>query len=488
MAVFYLKYRPSNWSELDLTDVAVKIQKALDSEHKPQSYLFTGPKGAGKTSAARILAKSVNCLKPEKGEPCNKCENCKEIDGGASLDVIELDGASNRGIDDVRELKDKVNLMPSKLKYKVFIFDEVHMLTKEAFNALLKLLEEPPKHTMFVLCTTEEGKIPETIMSRLMKVEFRKGGREELKKSLDRIIEGEGLKVADEVMEMFLERSDGSFRNLQRMFNEVYVDLGGEFTKEKVATYLSKGNVEYGFEILEKDLAIRSKEEIIKKFEKMAEVGFDFSNYRERAISYFQKKMVGVMTGEKCALELSDLTKWLNLLIIAGKQEKEAVIGQLPMELAVVEFCGEKTENSDQKTVDSEPEKEEEYVVEGGGEGVVKVEDIEKDWGKLLVAVKPFNHSVEAFLRAARPLSVRGKIVTMEVFYPFHKDKLEEPKNRQIVEAGIKKVWNAEVEFRCVLGRDKKPPLVINNSTPMSEVTGEEEKKDIYDVAKEIFG
>lgn len=487
MSVFHLKYRPSNWGELDLGDVAEKIKKVLLSENKPSSYLFAGPKGAGKTSAARILAKSLNCLKPTNGEPCNKCENCKEIISGASMDVVEMDGASNRGIDDIRELKDKVFLLPSKLKYKIFIIDEVHMLTKEAFNALLKLLEEPPKHTIFVLCTTEEGKVPDTVLSRLMKVEFRKGGNDELKKSLRRIIDGEGLKISEEVVEMLVERSDGSFRNLQRKFNEVLVDLGGDLAVEKVKNYLSKGSVEYTFEQFEKDLANKEVEAIVARLEKMAEVGFDFREFRERSISYFQKKLVEAVGGGKGELGVLDLSRWLNLLIGAGKQEKEAVIGQLPLELAVIEYGG-KRETKEPVKIEIEQEEKPEQDYQVDNQVNLAMEDIENNWGKLLTTVKPFNHSVEAFLRAARPLSIRGKVVTMEVFYPFHKDKLEEPKNRQIVELGIKKVWGVEVEFRCVLGKDKKPPLVINNSTPMKEVTGEEEKKDIYDVAKEIFG
>ena len=143
MSVFHLKYRPQRVSELDLSRVSESLTKILKSKDIPQSFLFCGPKGAGKTSAARIMARAVNCLKPEGVEPCNVCENCTEILNGSSMDIIEIDAASNRGIDDIRLLKDRAYLLPSKLRVKVFIIDEVHMLTKEAFNALLKLIEEP---------------------------------------------------------------------------------------------------------------------------------------------------------------------------------------------------------------------------------------------------------------------------------------------------------------------------------------------------------
>ena len=174
MSVFHLKYRPAKISELDLVEVANTLRNFLRSNDIPQSFLFSGPKGSGKTSAARILARAINCEDRKDGEPCNQCENCQEILKGGSIDILEMDAASNRGIEDVRNLKDKAYLSPSKLKFKVFIIDEVHMMTKEAFNALLKLIEEPPKHTIFILCTTDVSKIPDTVMSRLVIVDFRK--------------------------------------------------------------------------------------------------------------------------------------------------------------------------------------------------------------------------------------------------------------------------------------------------------------------------
>ena len=177
MSVFHLKYRPQKLADLDLEEVSDKLKKILSSDDIPQSYLFSGPKGAGKTSAARIVAKVVNCEGKTKGEACNECENCKEIQNGSNIDVLEIDAASNRGIEDIRALKDKAYLLPTRLKRKVFIIDEVHMLTKEAFNALLKLIEEPPKHTFFILCTTDPGKIPETVLSRLIRVDFHKGNQ-----------------------------------------------------------------------------------------------------------------------------------------------------------------------------------------------------------------------------------------------------------------------------------------------------------------------
>jgi DNA polymerase-3 subunit gamma/tau len=496
MSVFHLKYRPQKFSDLDSVAVSKSLKKIMEGKDVPQSFLFAGPKGAGKTSAARIVARAVNCSNLENGEPCGKCDNCKEIIRGSSLDVIEIDAASNRGIEDVRALKDKAYLLPSRLAKKVFIIDEVHMLTKEAFNALLKLIEEPPVHTIFILCTTDEGKIPETVLSRLVKVSFRKGNREELKSSLKRVIEGEKVTVEEEALEMIVGKSDGSFRNLQKTFNEIFLEVGKKITKNEVENFFEGKTGEYTAEEMEIDLVEGEVKTILSRLEKMAEIGVDFKAFREELLVYFQDKLLGVYgVNDKgiSKLETADLEKWLGLLIAAGKQEKEVAVDQLPLELAVVELLKNKKKSEEKKT--------EEPVKDKKADNVVKIKDInlalevvEQEWGKVLGAVKPFNHSVEAFLRAARPTMIKGDRVVLEVFYPFHKDKLEEQKNREIVEDGLRAVFGMEVGFECVLCKGKAKPLVIKNDTPVAEISEKlsvekpVESGDIYEVAKQIFG
>lgn len=512
MAVFHLKYRPLKIADLDLADVAETLTKILKSDEIPQSFLFAGPKGAGKTSAARILARAVNCKDKDGVEPCGKCANCKEILNGSSLDIIEIDAASNRGIDDVRVLKEKAYLLPSKLSKKVFIIDEVHMLTKDAFNALLKLIEEPPKHTVFILCTTDPEKIPDTVLSRLIRIDFRKGGKKELNKSLTKIIEGEGIEIDQEAVEFIIEKSDGSFRNLQRTFNEMYLQLNKKISLDSAVGFFLTKSGDYREEDFEADLAAKKTKLILEKLESMAERGVDFQNFRQRLMSYFQKKLLfsfGVGDDTKSKLTVKEIEVLINLLIKAAKQEKDVEIDQLPLELVVVEFIGEngnndegedegkkkaeKTNNDDNETIKKTEKKNEieevKIVVETSG--IVDVREVEEKWGNILLAVKPYNHSVEAFLRAARPKSVNGNILTMEVFYPFHKDRLEEAKNRKIVENGLTKALGVNLAFECILGKTKKEPLVIVNSTPVENINENlvnEPKKDLYDIAKEIFG
>jgi len=466
----------------------------------PQSFLFAGPKGSGKTSAARIVARIINCTNPKEGEACGDCENCQEILKGGSIDVIEMDAASNRGIEDIRSLKDRVYLLPAKLKKKVFIVDEVHMLTKEAFNALLKLIEEPPKHTVFILCTTDEDKIPETVLSRLVKIEFYKGNKNELRKSIERVVEGEGLTIEPEAVDEIIARSDGSFRNLQRTLNEITMEYGKKVGVSEVVKFFGTRFGDYLPKDIEVDLVEARLQKILTSIEKMAERGVDFKTYREGLIRYFQEKLLvgyGVGSGQKSQLSNKEMEKWLGLLILAGKIEKDSPVDQLPLELAVAEFLEGKSGEVAPKEKVEEVKIEMEEVKVDRQEVIIESsnKDIEENWGKLLQTVKPFNHSVEAFLRAARPRNFEGSTLMIEVYYPFHKDKLEEQKNRMIVEKGLKIVFGQDLLFECVLSKTKKS-LVIDNNTPVEKVSEAlvdegaktEESHDIYDVAKQIFG
>jgi len=511
MSVFHLKYRPSILSELDLPDVSDKLKDLVKAKEMPQSLLFSGPKGAGKTSAARIFAKTINCLeRGEDNESCGKCDNCKEIIGNRAMDIIEMDAASNRGIEDVRNLKEKAYLSPSKLKYKVFIIDEVHMLTKDAFNALLKLIEEPPKHTVFILCTTDADKIPETVLSRLVKVDFRKGNKVDLKRSLDKIIKGEGVTIDEKTEDFILSKSDGSFRNLQRGFNELILSVGNDLTFDRVEGFYVNKSGDYSVAEFEKDLSEKNRVKIIEKLEKMADIGINLVDFRRDLMNYFQQRLlvcIGAKKGEPSLLDLKTLETWINLLIRAAKQEKEVEIDQLPLELAIVDFLVEASDTSvggikkkivvdEEKEISKEPLLDK-AAVEIDIEDIVTIdvsgitlEKVEESWGNVLLAVKPFNHSVEAFLRAARPIKLTGRNLILEVFYPFHKDRLEEPKNKEIVEKGLMKVLGVELIFSCILGKNKKEPLVIRNDTPPESISEQlvEDKKDLYDVAKDIFG
>lgn len=222
----YRKYRPRSFAELVGQDYLVEIFRNAARQNKlAQAYIFYGPRGTGKTTTARLVAKLANCLASDylakDGEPCNKCHVCQEIDSGRAIDIIEIDAASNRGIDEIRSLKEGIRLSPASYRRKVFIIDEAHMLTKEAFNALLKTLEEPPEHAVLILATTEYEKIPATICSRAQRFHFRKSLISDITRKLKAIIVQEKIKINDDALELIAASADGSFRDAESLLDQI---------------------------------------------------------------------------------------------------------------------------------------------------------------------------------------------------------------------------------------------------------------------------
>ena len=224
--VFYRKYRPQTIQDLDSENVREILISVL-SKDPAHAFLFTGPKGLGKTSTARIVAKVVNCTAKRKDiEPCNKCEQCISITNGSNVDVLEIDAASNRGIDEIRDLKEKIRLSPMEADLKVYIIDEVHMLTTEAFNALLKTLEEPPDHAMFILCTTQAQKVPATIISRSQRFDFKRVSEKDIVGLLNSVKKDLQAQIAPEALSLIARAAEGSFRDSLSIFDQILSRFG----------------------------------------------------------------------------------------------------------------------------------------------------------------------------------------------------------------------------------------------------------------------
>ena len=235
----YRKYRPKSFEEVIGQDHITKtLQNQISSDQIGHAYLFTGSRGTGKTSVAKIFAKAVNCLSPVRGSACGQCENCKRLEQENDINIIEIDAASNNKVDDIREIRDKVKFMPVGAKYKVYIIDEVHMLSDSAFNALLKTLEEPPAYIIFILATTEVHKLPQTILSRCVRFDFRLVSTDNLTKLLARVFDKENVKYDEESLKIIANAGEGSVRDTLSIADSICSFCQGEITKEKTLSVL----------------------------------------------------------------------------------------------------------------------------------------------------------------------------------------------------------------------------------------------------------
>ena len=249
--VFYRKWRPKSLSEVFGQEAITKtLRQAVACERIAHAYLFCGTRGTGKTSTARILAKAINCLSPQDGEPDNECHICVGINEARALDLIEIDAASNRGIDDIRDLSDKVRFSPNESRYKIYIIDEVHMLTEPAFNALLKTLEEPPAHAVFILATTEAHKVPLTIISRCQRYDFRRIPIDQMVAKLAYISEQEGIEVSDEALHLVARIANGGLRDAENLLEQVVVSYGSPISEDDVRQMLGLGGDEIVLELV----------------------------------------------------------------------------------------------------------------------------------------------------------------------------------------------------------------------------------------------
>ncbi len=282
------KWRPQLFEEvIGQRHITQTLQNAILQKRVAHAFLFTGARGVGKTSSARILAKALNCEKGLQMNPCNECTNCQEVAHGTSMDVIEVDGASNRGIDEIRELRENVRYTPAKSRYKIYIIDEVHMLTKEAFNALLKTLEEPPSHIIFIFATTEPHKIPATILSRCQRYDFKRIPFREVVGSLKRIVEEEKIQISPRGLLSIAQESEGSLRDAQSLLDQVIAYAGKNIHDEDVAEVLGLIDRKMLSDAIEA-IADRDVERCLKVIEHIYHFGYDLQRFCRELLQYLR--------------------------------------------------------------------------------------------------------------------------------------------------------------------------------------------------------
>ncbi|CAG7592523.1 Holliday junction ATP-dependent DNA helicase RuvB [Peptoniphilus tyrrelliae] len=294
----YRKYRPKTFDEICGQEaVTASLKNQVKNNEISHAYIFQGTRGTGKTSAAKILSRAVNCLHPVDGNPCNECENCKQILNESVLDVVEMDAASNNGVDDIRELKEKVIYPPQSLKYKVYIIDEVHMLSKGAFNALLKILEEPPRHLIFILATTEIQKIPATILSRSQKYNFKRISIDEIKENLKRVSEHEGKSCDDEVFTLISKSADGAMRDALSVLDQLLTKNKEHINIDDAMEVLGISSSELLFS-LSKALVEKNVSQTLFAIDEIYKEGVDFNTLSSQILSHFRDLLLVKTMGE----------------------------------------------------------------------------------------------------------------------------------------------------------------------------------------------
>ena len=353
--VFYRKWRPKSLSEVVGQEAITKtLKQAVAQGRTSHAYLFCGTRGTGKTSTARILAKAINCLSPQDGEPDNECHICVGINEARSLDLIEIDAASNRGIDDIRDLSDKVRFSPNESRYKIYIIDEVHMLTEPAFNALLKTLEEPPAHAVFILATTEAHKVPLTIISRCQRYDFRRIPIEQMVAKLAYICSQEGIEASDEALHLVARIANGGLRDAENLLEQVVVSYGSPISEDDVRQMLGLGGDEIALELV-RHIIGKSVKDGIATVNNASEQGTDLRQLLRGALEYLRALLL-IKTGAGANFGYSDeIMSRLNTLaadapmehlvralkVFAGVNMRRDAASTLPLELAVVESATE---------------------------------------------------------------------------------------------------------------------------------------------------
>jgi DNA polymerase-3 subunit gamma/tau len=531
----YRKWRPQTFEDIiGQKHITQTLINAISLNRISHAYIFSGPRGVGKTTTARILAKSLNCVEGPTPHPCNKCARCIRITDGYSMDVIEIDGASNRGIDDIRDLRNKVKFAPAEGKYKVYIIDEVHMLTTEAFNALLKTLEEPPSHVIFIFATTNPHKIPSTILSRCQWFNFRRISLEDIVAKLKMIVKDEKLKIDDKALDIIARNSTGSMRDAESVLDQIIAYCGKEITSQSVREVLGIIEEEVFFELIEAII----KNDTLKGIEiinRTSDLGGDASQFIKNLMEYVhnlslakvcQKDILnlqGIFIEDRGRLleqsKTIKLEKLFNIVDYLAEVERKMRYTRHPwilLEMLVIKFTA--GENFSLKEVEEEkdeyfldfsakknvsesgkknagkreevlPKKKMQDKVKTKEDPSVRAKEISTDldfnqaWATILNKIKKTKMSVYSFIITNNLITIENNklIIGFNKKHTFHKESLEKKNNKILLQELIKEETGRLLAIECVINDNGKEDSILEaeqENKKKAVKTGNRENKE----------
>lgn len=522
----YRKYRPKTFDEvLGQEHITTTLKNQIISGNIGHAYLFAGTKGTGKTSTAKIFSRAVNCLSPVDGNPCNECEICRGIMDESIMDVVEMDAASNRKIEDIRDIKDKVKYPPSKAKYKIYIIDEVHMLTNQAFNALLKTLEEPPKHLIFILATTELQKLPQTIVSRCQRFDFKRLSFSNIITNLNKILDELNVQLDDRILKLIARNSDGAMRDALSLLDQLISYKSGDLTYEEAIDILGIANTDLMFSIVE-DIKNRKIEDSLFAIDNIIQEGKDIAQFIKDLIYHYRNLLIvktsnsataimdldeGMIDEYKNQSEDMSLDYILASLDILNDSEKRlswATQPRIILEMTVIKLINLESRISLEErvkrlesmiengniSIPTAPKKSEiikkekvniqvkekvkedkkkKEVIEKANENVdISFEAIKSNWNKILMKAKEKDIKVNAFLKEGKPAYFVNNILTIsyEDRFGFHKEAMEREHNKKLLESILFSLFNQNIKVKFIMESDKIESGTDDNDTIIKEI------------------